>query len=267
MLSTLEQLMEIFPDRLWLEFSLEERDRAWMQSQNYSNQSSCWTAYLNLLCLHGFLQYIKSDPDLQNEPLQICFSDLEQTGKTSLWEFINGTAIEIGDRRIVLLPRDTVNTDEFSIPWEWIDIPCLSGDYYLAISVNLEQQWLQFWGYTTHQKIKEKSFYESRDRTYNLPKDALIEDIEVLWVARELCPPERGKVEALEFPNLIDREQQDFLAQWSQYSNHSPRLELKEEELLTWAALLSSDRDRLTLYKRRLDSQKVFARSWTLNNK
>ncbi|MEM9540076.1 MAG: DUF1822 family protein [Cyanobacteria bacterium P01_E01_bin.42] len=257
MLSTLEKLMELFPDRLWLEFSSEDSDRAWKQAEDYANQSSRWTAYLNYLCLQSFLKYIKSDPDLQNEPLQICFSDLDRTGKSSIWEFINGTAIEIGDRRLVLLPRDTVNSDEFSIPWEWIDLPLFAGDYYLAISVNLEPRWLQFWGYTTHQKIKEKAVYEHRDRTYNLPKDALIEDIEVLWVARELCPSERVVIEALQLPNLADRRQQDILAQWSQISTYSPRLDLKEEELLTWAALLSSDRDRLELYQGRLNLQQT----------
>lgn len=253
---TLEQLIEIFPDRLWLEFSTEERDRAWMQAQDYSNQSSRWTAYLNLLCLQSFLQYIESDPDLQNETLQISFNDLEKTGKSSLWEFMNGTVVEVGDRRLILIPRDTVNPDEFSVPWEWIDISTFAGDYYLAIEVNLEQQWLQFWGYTTHQKIKEKAIYENRDRTYNLPKEALIEDIEVLWVARELCPPERAKLETLELPDLADRKQQESIAKWGKISNYSPRLDLKEEELVTWAALLSSDRDRLELYEYRLNAQK-----------
>ncbi|MEA5470426.1 DUF1822 family protein [Spirulina sp. 06S082] len=263
---TLEQLIEIFPDRLWLQFSSEERDRIWLQAQTYSNQSSRWTAYLNLLCLNSFLQYINSDPDLQNESLKICFSDLDKIGKSSLWEFINGTALEIGDRRLILIPQDTVSPDEFSVPWEWVDIPALAGDYYLAVEVNVDHQWLQFWGYTTHQKLKEKADYESRDRTYNLPKKTLIEDIEVLWVARELCLPERTELEMRELPNLSHRKQQDFLIKWSQNSTYSPRLELKEEELTTWTALLISDRDRLDLYKRRINSQKnVHLGAWLKN--
>jgi hypothetical protein len=155
------------------------------------------------------------------------------------------------------MPQDTVSPDEFSIPWEWVDIAELAGDYYLAVEVNLEQQWLQFWGYATHQKIKEKAIYENRDRTYNLNKDDIIEDIEVLWVAREICSPERAKLETLQLPNLADREQQDAIAKWSQISTYSPRLQLKEKELLTWAALLSSDRDRLALYEHRLNSQPI----------
>lgn len=71
---------------------------------------------------------------------------------SSIWEVVNGTAIGIGETRIVLIP-EAMDTDEYEVQAEWVDIPSWAADYYLAVQVNSEDCWLRIWGYTTHKKL------------------------------------------------------------------------------------------------------------------
>ena len=62
----LEDVAFLHPDQLLIEFSPEEREQAWHQTQDqgYSNQAARWRAYLNCLCLNTFLSYLDTEVNL-----------------------------------------------------------------------------------------------------------------------------------------------------------------------------------------------------------
>ncbi|NJL10115.1 MAG: DUF1822 family protein, partial [Calothrix sp. SM1_7_51] len=136
MMLSINELLEIHPEHLWLEFSQED------QSIAYSNSNTCWNAYLNSLCSNSFLAWLKEEPDFQTIPKALPeLADLH-----SIWEFVNGTALTVGDNRIVLIPSDKSSLREVRIPQEWVDIPNWAAHYYLAVQLDLAKRWLRVWG-------------------------------------------------------------------------------------------------------------------------
>ncbi|NJM86659.1 MAG: hypothetical protein HC847_05075 [Hydrococcus sp. RU_2_2] len=61
MMATIDDLAFIYPEQLLIEFTSEDREKAWQQTQNqsYSNASARWNAYLNCLCLNLFCLILK----------------------------------------------------------------------------------------------------------------------------------------------------------------------------------------------------------------
>jgi len=241
----LNDLMVMFPEKLWLEISHQAEEEAWRLSnqKSYSHPAASWNAYLNSLCLHIFLAWLKEDPDLR-ETVKLWLDD-EQL--PSVWEVVNGTML-IGDTKMVLIPSDKTNLQELRIPQEWVDIPNWAGNYYLAVQLNLEERWFGVWGYATHQQIREEAKYDSLDRTYSLDVEDLITDLNVMWVARELCPALKVEVKPLSISNTqVDK----LLEQLSKQTFYSPRLDAPFE---MWGALLAVDEYRQRLYQRRLEN-------------
>ncbi|GAX41121.1 hypothetical protein NIES4075_20900 [Tolypothrix sp. NIES-4075] len=248
MTSDLNELMVIYPEKLWLEISDQAQEHAWRLSKqkSYSHTTASWNAYLNNLSLHIFLAWLREDPDLR-ETVNVWLDD-EQLA--SVWEVVNGTMLTIGDTKLVLIPSDKSNFQELRIPQEWVDIPNWAGNYYLAVQLNLEERWFGVWGYATHQQIRKDAKYDSLDQTYSLDVEDLITDLNVMWVAREVCPVEKLEVEPLSISSTqVDK----LLAQLSKFTFYSPRLDVPFE---MWGALLAVDEYRQRLYQRRLENQK-----------
>lgn len=260
MIANFKKLSEIYIDHLWLQFSTEAQDMAWSEARQYSNQVSRWTAYLNLLVLNSFVPYLRENINSDRLSLEIMFSDRIsqfQTWKSDLWEFFNGTAIQLGDIRLVIIPDDRAIADELSIVKEWVDIPQFAADYYLGVQVDLEERWVRVWGYVTHQQIKEKAEYDGWDRTYLLDADNAIADLNILWMARELGIQERGEYELTDLPSLTSSQQTNLIEKWGQPSAYSPRLVVTDEEFRLWGALLCDDSGREALYRQRADLPKA----------
>ena len=246
---TFKKLREIYPEQLWLELSAQEQDDAWQHtaSQSYSNAAARWRAFVNFLCLNTFLTWLKADPDLI-KALKIWPQAAELS---SFWEVVNGTALTLDTTRLVLIPSDKSNLPEFRIPQEWVDIPDWAANYYLAVQLNLEERWLRVWGYVTHQQICQEATYEPMDRTYCVNLEDLIQDLNVLWVARECCLTRQPDIKPLPtFPMETVKKLLDQLGKWTPYS---PRLDVTFEQ---WAVLMSSAECRQRLYQLRQDHQK-----------
>jgi Protein of unknown function (DUF1822) len=242
---TFQDLLTIYPDRFWIEFSQKERDRAWqhVQNQTYSNTAARYRAFLNHLCLNSLLTELKQNTDLKNS----IESSFPPDNFPYLWEFIDGTSLTLGETRMVLIPSDKSSLSELRIPQEWVDIPNWVGNYYLAVQLNLEECWMQVWGYATHEQIRKTGNYDRMDRTYCLDREDLIEDLNVMWVARELLPLKQPEVKSL--PVLSSSQTEEFLKKLSKPTAYSPRLDLPFE---TWAALISSAENLQNLYQLRL---------------
>ena len=216
------------PTDLVLELDQTIVDRAWSNSQTAANPSSRWQNYLNRLALATFLPWLQSEEDASAK------SQRESKAQAAIWEVVNGTAIAIKDATLVLMPSEAGDKSELQVPQEWIDIPNWTADYYLAVQVNVDESYINVWGYATHQQLKQGDFNYS-DRTYSLSDDELIGDINALWVARELCPDEVTKA-AVEPLTVLDPVRADKLIErLGSASQHLPRLTVP---FATWGALL-----------------------------
>lgn len=252
---SLEQLTINYLDQLWLEFSTEQQERAFPNAHDYSHEAARMRAYLNRLCLDILVPALQEEANFSQRP------KVWPNAKTlpSIWEVVNGTAITLHKTRLVLVPSEAIDTEEFSVPQEWVDIPSFAADYYLAVQVNLEECWLRVWGFTTHRTLKTEGGYDASDRTYSLDGEDLFEDLNVMWIGKELCLEEKAEIQPL--PTLSTNQAERLLAQLGQSSPYSPRLKVPFEQ---WGAILANDDNREQLYQRR--SGKVPVLRTVVNN-
>ncbi|MEL7245838.1 MAG: DUF1822 family protein, partial [Cyanobacteria bacterium J06573_2] len=150
-----DELIEINPEHLWIKFSAQEREAAWNQmvSQNYQNDNATYRAFLNRLCLNTFLKWLEDEPELRAK-FQI---PTPSDNLDNQWKFVNGIDFNFNSNsnlnpnsnsnhaRLVLIPSEQSIANEFRIPQEWVDIPNWAGNYYLAVQLNLEENWLRIW--------------------------------------------------------------------------------------------------------------------------
>lgn len=232
------------PTQLWLEFSTTQTQ--WQPQ--FSTPSSCWNAYLNRICLDAVLPWLR-----EYAPQTLVWPN--STALPSFWELVNGTAIVMGTTRLVLIPSETIDLS-LRVPQEWVDIPGWAADYYLAVQVNPDQGWLRIWGYTTHQQLKTSGSYDPGDRTYCLEEDGLIQDLNVLWVARQLCPeePTRGAIAPLPALPLVPAK--NLLQRLGNSAISAPRLAVPFE---LWGALLQHGG-----WRQRLSEQRQGLPQWSI---
>ncbi|NEP42930.1 MAG: DUF1822 family protein [Okeania sp. SIO2H7] len=252
-----EQLREILgvelsyiltlPDELCLDFSPRELHAAWSLKSDYSNARTRHNAYLNKLCFNKLATWLPGKV-YKSQNLAIL---------PAIWELVNGSAIQLGNRRLVLIPCEAADTDELRVPQEWIDIPSWIGNYYLAVQVSLDG-WMRIWGYATHRQLKNEGIYDPNKRTYSLSGDRLgkLSQIWEVWILDT-------KVAVEPLPKLSGTERETLLQQLSQPSVSSPRLQIPFEK---WGALLEDETCREQLYRRRLSCGWVTNLSQWLEN-
>lgn len=214
-------------------------------SQVFSNPSAQCYAELNQICLQQTQAWlteigISSNPTFS--PAQIA----------SIWDVVNGCALNIDNRRLILIPSDQLDRDELRVPQEWVDIPAWLGDYYLAVQIDLETNIMNIWGFISHRTLRETGTYNALDRTYSIDSDFLIADLDSLSIAQLLELQEITTVPPL--PSLALDRSQSLIGQLSHHSPYSPRLEI---DFNTWAALLSNNNLREQLYQRRSQVAKI----------
>jgi hypothetical protein len=248
LLKKLETLIDLYPEQLWLEFSEEDKQINWEKSQQHSYDLACFQAYLNSLSAEVLINWLKEEVDLEENPQ--LYPTIEKLN--SIWEFINGTTITIGKTKIVLIPTTNDNLDKFNIPQEWVDIPGWEADYYLPIQLDLTENWLRVWGYTTHQQLKTIGKYNSLEKIYSLEKNDLIEDLNVMLVAREFCDSERVTIP--EISKISENKAHILIENWGVNNGYSPRFLIPFPE---WASLITDDLWREELYQNFLNSGEV----------
>ncbi|HAJ63591.1 MAG TPA: hypothetical protein DCP31_33780, partial [Cyanobacteria bacterium UBA8543] len=115
------------------------------------------------------------------------------------------------------------------------------------VQVNPDSGWLRVLGFATHQMLKQKKEYNEITRTYSLEREELIEDLNAMWIERELDFEEKSEVESL--PKLSPADAKRLLEQLRQPSFCSPRLDVEFEQ---WGALLEDRHLRQDLYNFRV---------------
>jgi hypothetical protein len=214
---------------LVLELDQATIDRAWLQSQAAGSASSRWQNYLNQVALAVFLPWLQEEVDATAK------THWQQT-QVDVWEVVNGTAIAIEDAKLVLIPSEAEDLEELRVSQEWIDLPNWTADYYLAVQINVDAGYVRVWGYTTHQQLKQGSFNPS-DRTYSLTDQELIADLNVLWVARELCLNEVTQAAIEPLAELAPPQADNLIERLGNPDQLVPRLAVP---FTTWGALLQN---------------------------
>ena len=223
------------PTEWWLEITPAMRTAAWEQQPD-ATPASRWNAYLNHICLSAFLPWLQAE----HAPEATACPPISRSG----WETVNGTAIQIGTTRIVLIPSEAIDNREMEVPQEWVDISSWAADYYLAVQVQLQpegetassaSQWLRVWGYTTHQDLKTIGDYDPDDRTYCLAAQDLTQDLTAFWVTLQLCPETQTRTAIAPLPELSPIQTENLLQRLNRAEIAFPRLAVP---FAIWGALL-----------------------------
>ena len=223
----------------WFEIPLNLQEQCWQQSQAHTNDSRRWNAHLNQVCLSVILDWIRT------EEAPEATSWLAPAAASAVWEFVNGSAINIGDQRLVLIPTEVIE-DDLEVPQEWVDIPSWAGDYYLCVEVSLDGASIRVWGYTTHQALKTLGSYDSDDRFYFLDVEELTTNLTTFSVVRERCTAAQTRAAITPIPEVSTAQVDSLIQRLSSSSVRFPRLAVPFQ---LWGALLANDEWRQRLYQ------------------
>lgn len=232
-------------DKLCLQISPAVQDKAWEEAQKQSNPIARYQAYMNYVCLHTFLEWLKEwlEETGVDKPTVWHEHDL-----ANIWEFVNGSAILLGETRLVLIPADATEMEDLSVPREWVDNPNWKADYYLAVAVNLDgdesECWIELCGFATHRQLYHEGCYNEGDRTYRLEMKDLTTDLMVMDLTLGLHLQRKVK----DLPRLLKSEAEKMLRQLSESLVSSPKLRLTVDSFEKWLALLDNDELRRELY-------------------
>ena len=213
-----------------------------MQEQAYSTPGAYQRAWINQLCLQAFLPWFREEvaPSGKVYP--------NSAALPSFWEVVNGTAITFDTSRLIFIPTLAMDGDELRVPQEWVDIPEWVADYYIGIQVNPDDGWINIFGYTTHKNLKEKGVYSFADRTYSLESEDLIQDMNVLWVTRQMNYPEALRAEIAPLASIPQTQAENLLERLGNADVKFPRLTVP---FPLWGALMAHGGYREKLYELR----------------
>jgi hypothetical protein len=224
----------------------ELNDLAWQQSRTVRGSPTAdraavaaqWNLYLNQIAGQVLLDDLQVDfPNVTwwDQPATQPATQLatQSAPLPSLWQLLRGTVLELHQKRLVVLPDQTIDQAELVIPQEWVDIPAWAGDYFLAVRIDPDEQLLHCWGYVTHQRLKAKATYDLDDRSYRLDAHDLISDISALWVVQQLHPTEVTQAAIAPLPSVTAVEAEHWLQHL--VNVRMPRLEIPFEP---WGALV-----------------------------
>jgi Protein of unknown function (DUF1822) len=226
---------------LLLNLSETEQQQIWQQSQAFVIPTDRWNAYLNHLCLEALLPWLReTTSQLRVWP--------NLTAMPSFWTFVNGTAVTLGDLRIVLVPMEAIDQAELRVPQEWVDLPSWAADYYFAVQVEPDEQAARVWGYASHAQLKTQGEYNPDDRTYSLGEDDLVSDPNVLWLSRQLGIAEPSRAAIVPVPSIGLEQAQNLINRLANPTVVTPRLAVP---FVLWGALLEHGGWRQRLHEQR----------------
>ena len=238
---------------LILEITEKDKTNALLTEDLFSYPAAKWNGFINNLCWQKFIAFVQYDL-LENEQ-NLNFSLWPREDKLPhIWEFVNGMAINLGNTRLILIPSEIEDLEEFIIPQEWVDIPNWRGDYYLLIEVNLDEDdsYLQICGYTTYENIKNKGEYDATEGDYYLARRDIVEDFVTFWLAQKLNPQRLKNLKST--ISISSQKSQELVEKLSKPSLYSPRnlVGLNGISKDEWFTILSQPEMLEKLYLKRL---------------
>ncbi len=249
---SLSDLVSIDTKHLWLKISSADQERARQQAQPYSNPIARYNAYVNQVCLSHFLVWLQ-DWLREESNLRACVFPSEES-LPSIWEVVNGTAIQVGNTRIVLIPTESTDLETLCVPQEWVDIKSWMANYYIGVQVNLDDDddcWMRVSGFATHRQLKNQGTYNEGDHTYSLAIEELTENLSLLFATLGL----NLVAKVPEDVTLSEAVAGNLLKTFGEKSIYSPRLR-SDIPFTQWTALISNEQWRQQLYDLRLSQVK-----------
>jgi hypothetical protein len=248
-MNNLQLLTNTLPQELKVNLTNELKTKAWEKAQRTRNNTACYRSYLNILARETFISWV-------NLMLEREISDTKKLeDNLSIWEFLNGNVINIDSTPIVLIPQETEDKSEISIPQEWLTIPDWVGNYYVAVQVNIEENWLNFWGYTTYEDLQIYGELDNLTRSVNLSGEYLETDLSLILLDYEYGWESAPQINPL--PMLSPRVKTNLTQQVE--TSLAPRLLLNFQQ---WISLISNTETRYSLYQSR---QPVNLTQWLTN--
>jgi hypothetical protein len=256
------------PKEWWLEITAVTETAAQQQSQQCTTTSSSHRAYLNTLCLNTVLNWLQTDAsEAHSWEAAAAFPCPGTNFWPAFWDLVNGSVINLGHARLVLIPSEVIDDSELEVPQEWVDIPNWAGDYYLAVQVQPDHGLVRVWGYATHQELKAAARYDANDRTYCLDREHLTQDLNAFWVTYQFCANLQTKAAIAPLPELSSVQAENLIQRVANSNTAFPRLSVP---FSLWGALMQQDHWRQALYQVRrgeaaiapLSSSVIRLRDW-----
>lgn len=220
----------------------------WHRSETIADSATRWQIYLHQLASTPLITWFQAEFDClvrlwpYVEPLDI-------------WHASNGIGLQLGESRIVVILSETIDAAEISVPQEWVDLPDWSADYYIAAYVDVDEDRLALWGYTTREQLKSQGTYRASDRTYGLNDANMVQDFSAFWVAQQMAQP--ATIQAEPLTNLSTAEAENLIQSIAKLPE--PRLALPFDQ---WAALFANGCWRQQLYRQRYSPTPVSIQDW-----
>jgi hypothetical protein len=240
MLFTTQTLQSV---AIWL--LIANSDLSQIPTHSYSNTTAEKNTQLNQLCLQKTQAWL-TEIGIESTPT------FPPAQMDSIWDVVNGCPLTVGDRQLILIPSIKLDRQELSVPQEWVDIPAWMGDYYVAVQIDLDDQTMNIWGYTSHRTLRETGTYNQFNRTYNIDGDLLIPKLDILWMSQLLDLQEIATVPPIS--TVAINQNISEIERLSHFSPYSPRLNI---DFNAWATIISDSNLRENLYQRRLRVTKL----------
>jgi|GEM_PF-5893550 len=237
-----ETIKLLQPNHIFLELTEEDKKIAYLPKYRYTNEVAHHNAYLNQLCLNKVINWLENESIFTEKPE--IYPD--QDSIKVIWEFLNGTAIKLGETKLILIPSEMVDNSEFMVQAEWVESHQLKGDYYIACYLNLVESYLEIWGYTTHKTLSQKENYDAIERAYIISREQIIDDLNIIQTAKELNLKETGVIPS--YLSLGEQTAMNLIEKLSEPSLYSPRFNLPFSQ---WLSLIEKPNYRDELYKQR----------------
>ena len=241
----------VFENPIQTVLDLPANPDLWARSESTADAAARWRLYLYQLVTSALLQWCQEE--------RVQFGNVQvwpEAAPLDIWHVVGGLALTLGDRRIVVILSEAMDAAEMRVPQEWIDLPDWAGDYYIAAYVDVDDQQLALWGYSTYTQVKNNGHYDAYERTYCLGEDHLIQDFSAFWVALQYESMDAVAVDAVAVdavPALSPIQRNNLLNRLAQ--SVEPRLEIP---FGLWGALLSDADARSQLYQKRCQKQQGY---------
>ncbi|MEB3160325.1 MAG: DUF1822 family protein [Synechocystis sp.] len=190
---SIEQFSQLDPEGYYVNISSTMIETARQVSQGRRTAWGQNNAFLQRLCWDIMQPWLRENgEDLAVNQTEISAWYLRHD--PDLWELTNGLGCENNQYKLVIIPSLDFDTDEFVVPQEWVDIQDFVADYYVAVQVNLEDNYAYFWGFASHAMVKHQGVYDSQARVYRLAHQQMITDGEIIWLMQGLGHTERAPI-------------------------------------------------------------------------
>lgn len=216
----------------------------WAETSSNLDAAAQWQLYLHQLAASTLVQWCQDATENSQSGNRPTVQLWPSANPLDIWHVVDGLAITLGKRRIVVTLSEAMDASEMRVPQEWLDLPAWAGDYYIAAYIDVDEQQLALWGYTTHSQLKHQGQYDAGDRTYCISEDSLIQDFSAFWAAQTLESLDTVTLEAI--PAVSQTQLDNLISRLA--GSLEPRLEIP---FSLWGALLSNPDARSRLYQQR----------------